>query len=75
LISTEKNHSYFSGLEHRARLSNFSRGLEGEVSFRGAVKHSEEIIVGTGHDGRIVAVPAALELVEDAVALVERAQL
>ena len=66
--------AYLSGLEERLGLGDFPGRLVGDLFVRVAVKHSEEVVVGTGHDGSIVAVPTALELVENAVVLVERAQ-
>ena len=35
----------------------------------------KEIVVAAGHDSRVGPIPAALELVEDAVVLIEAAQL
>merc|ERR1712061_943085 len=66
---------YFSRLEQRLGLGDLPGRLVGDLLLEVAVEHAEEIVVGAGHDGGVVAVPAALELVKDAVVLVEAAQL
>jgi len=40
-----------------------------------SVEHSEEVVVGAGHDCRVVAVPTAFKLVENAIVLVQRTKL
>lgn len=62
-------------LQHRLRLDDVAGRLERHVLLAVAVEHAEEVVVAAGHDRAVVAVPAALELVEDAVVLVQRAQL
>lgn len=62
-------------LQHRLRLDDVPGGLQRDVLLAVAVEHAEEVVVAAGHDRAVVAVPAALELVEDAVVLVQRAQL
>ncbi len=52
-----------------------ARGLEENVVGGVAIKDAEEVVIGAGHDLRVVAAPRCLELVEDAVVLVEIAQL
>ena len=39
------------------------------------IEHSEEVVVGAGHDSRIVAVPTAFKLVENAIVFVQRTKL
>ena len=67
--------THFSRLEQRLGLGDLPGRLVGHLFLEVAVKHAEEVVVGAGHDGGVVAVPAALEFVEDAVVLVEAAQL
>lgn len=66
--------AHLARLEYRLRLGDFARRLQRDLALRRAVEHAEEVVVGAGHDRSIVAVPAALELVEDAIVLVQRAQ-
>jgi len=65
----------FPWLEHRLRLDNVPRGLQRDILFRIAIEHAEEVVVASGHYRAVLAVPTALELVKDAVVLVQRAQL
>ena len=67
--------THFSRLEQRLGLGDLPGRLVGDLLLEVAVEHAEEIVVGTGHDGGVVAVPAALELVKDAVVFVQAAQL
>ena len=63
------------GLERRLGPGDVARRLERHVALRRPVEHAEEVVVRAGEDGLVVIAPAALELVEDAVVLVQRAQL
>jgi len=67
--------AHLSGFEHRLWLGNLSRCLQRHFLAGASVKHPKEIVVAAGHDSRVGPVPAALELVEDAVVLIEAAQL
>lgn len=60
-----------SRLEHRLRLDDVPGRFQRDVLLAVAVEHAEEVVVAAGHDRTVVAVPAALELVEDAVVLVQ----
>ena len=64
----------FARFQHASGPNGFSRRLERRVAFRFAIEKPEEVVVASGHDLRVVARPGALELVEDAIVLVERAQ-
>lgn len=63
--------TYFSRFEYCFGLGNVPGRLVGDLLPGVPVKHPEEIVVRSGHDGRVVAVPATLELVENAVVLVQ----
>ena len=67
--------THFSWLEQRLGLGDLPGRLVGDLLLEVAVEHAEEVVVGAGHNGGIVAVPAALELVKDAVVLIQAAQL
>ena len=67
--------THFSRLEQRLRLGDLPGCLVCDLLLEVAVEHAEEVVVGAGHDGGVVAVPAALELVENAVVFVQTAQL
>ena len=67
--------TYLSWFENGFRFCDFFRGLISDLFAAGSVKHAEEVVVGTGHNGGIVAVPTALEFVKDAIVLIQRAQL
>lgn len=41
--------AHFAGLEYGPGFAVFPRGLQGYVTLGVAVKHSEKIVVGTGH--------------------------
>lgn len=41
--------AYFAGLQDRPRLAVLPRGLQSDVLPVATVKHSEEVVVGTGH--------------------------
>lgn len=58
-------------LEDRLRLDDVPGRFQRDVLLAVAVEHAEEVVVAAGHDRTVVAVPAALELVEDAVILVQ----
>lgn len=60
--------------QHGPRLGDLLGRLQCALALRRPVEHAEEVVVRARHDGRVGAVPAALELVEDAVVLVEGAQ-
>lgn len=66
---------YLSWFEHGLGFGDVARRLERHVALGRPVEHAEEVVVWASHNGRVVAVPAALELVKDAVILVQRAQL
>jgi len=66
--------TYLSRFEHCLWLGHFSGGLQRHLFTRAPVKHSEEVVIATGHDGRVRPIPTALKLVEDAVVLIEGAQ-
>ena len=66
--------SYLSWLENSFRFGDFSRGFVGHFLSAVSIEHAEEVIVWSGHDGGIVPVPAALELVENAIVFVQRTQ-
>ena len=70
-----RQHTHFSRLEQRLGLGDLPGRLVGDLLLEVAVEHAEEVVVGAGHDGGVVAVPAALELVKDAVVLIQAAQL
>lgn len=63
--------AHLARLEHRLRLDDVPGRLQRDVLLAVAVEHAEEVVVAAGHDRTVVAVPAALELVEDAVVLVQ----
>jgi len=67
--------AYLSWLEHCLWLGHFSGRLQSYFFPRATIEHSEEVVITARHDGRICPVPTALELVEDTIVLVERAQL
>jgi hypothetical protein len=64
----------FARLQDRLRLDDVLRRLHRHVLFRVAVEDSEEVVVTAGHYGRVGAVPATLELIENAIVLVERTE-
>ena len=66
--------SYLARLQNGFGFRDFPGRLVGDLLPGVSVEHPEEVVVGAGHDGRVVAVPTALELVENAVVLVERAE-
>ena len=66
---------YLSWLEERLWPCDVPRRLVGDLLPGVPVEHAEEVVVGPGHDGSVVTVPAALELVENAVVLVQGAEL
>lgn len=65
--------AHFAWFQHHFRFNNIARCFECEFLDGAAVaiKHAEEIVVAARHDGRVIAVPAAFELVEDAIVLVQ----
>lgn len=63
------------GLERRLRPGDLARCLQRHVPLRRTVKHAKEVVVRARQNGLVVVAPAALELVEDAVVLVEGTQL
>lgn len=65
---------HFARLEDRLRLDDVLRRLHCHVLLVVAIKDAEEVVVTAGHDGRVRPVPAALELVENAIVLVKRTQ-
>ena len=67
--------TYLSWFENGFRFCDFFRGLISDLFAAGSVKHAEEVVVGAGHDGGVIAVPTALEFVKDAIVLIQRAQL
>ena len=66
---------YLAWFKHSLGFRDFSGSFERDLLPRISVEHAEEVVVGAGHDGGVVAVPAALELVKDAVVLIQAAQL
>lgn len=58
-------------LQDRLRLDDVPGRFQRDVLLAVAVEHAEEVVVAAGHDRTVVAVPAALELVEDAIVLVQ----
>ena len=67
--------TYLSWFENGFRFCDFFRGLISDLFAAGSVKHAEEVVVGAGHDGGVVAVPTALEFVKDAIVFIQRTQL
>lgn len=67
--------THFARLQDSFRLDNVARRLHSDVLLGIPVKHSEKVVVTTSHDGGVIPVPTALELVKNAVVLVQRAQL
>lgn len=65
----------FSWLQHRLRLNDIPGRFQRYILFRVSIKYSEKVIIATGHYRAILAVPTALKLVENAVVLIQRAQL
>lgn len=65
--------AHFAWLQHHFGFDNVTRCLERQFLDGAAVaiKHAEKVVVAAGHDRRVVAVPAALKLIEDTVVLVE----
>lgn len=58
-------------LQDRLRLDYVPGRFQRDVLLAVAVEHAEEVVVAAGHNRTVVAVPAAFELVEDAVVLVQ----
>jgi len=67
--------AHLSRLQHCFGLRDFSGGFEGDFFSRVSIEHAEKVVVGAGHDGAVVAVPATLELVENTIVFIERTQL
>ena len=67
--------SHLARLKYGFWFSNISGRFISHFLSRVSIKHPEEIVVGTGHDGGIGTVPAAFELVENAIVFVQRTQL
>lgn len=65
----------FAWLQHRLRLDDVPGRLQRYILFRVAIEYAEEVVVAPGHYRTILAIPTALEFVEDTVVLVQRAQL
>lgn len=59
------------GLEDRFGSSDLARRLQRHIPLRRPVEHAEKVVVRSRQNGLVVVAPAALELVEDAVVLVE----
>lgn len=63
------------GLKRRLGPGNLARCLQRHIPLGGPVEHAEKVVVRARQDGLVVVAPAALELIEDAIILVQRAQL
>ena len=74
-IKTKTFITYLSWFKNGFRFCDFLRGLISDLFAAGSVKHAEEVVVGAGHDGGVIAVPTALEFVKDAIVLIQRTQL
>lgn len=66
---------HFARLQDRLRLDDVLRRLHRDVLLRVTIEDPEEIVITAGHDRRVGPVPAALELIENAIVLVQRTQL
>ena len=66
-----KIQSYLAWLQNGFRFGDLFGSLVGDFFAGRTVKHSEEIVVRTGHDGSIVAIPTAFKLIKDAIVLVQ----
>lgn len=66
---------HLAGLEDSLGLGYLLGGLKRGVALVRPVEHAEEVVVGAGHDARVVPTPTALKLVKDAVVFVQRTQL
>lgn len=66
--------AHLARLQYCSWLGDLLGRLQRNITFRIPVEHFEEVVVRAGHDGLVVARPAALELVEYAIVLVQRTQ-
>lgn len=57
--------------KHSLGFRDLSGSFERDLLPRVSVKHAEEVVVGASHDGRVITVPATLELVENTVIFVQ----
>lgn len=64
-------HANLSRLKKCFWFGNVTRCLQGEIAFGRTIKYSEEIVVRTRHDSRIITAPTTFELVEDTVIFVQ----
>lgn len=65
---------HFAWFERGPRFAALPGRLQCDVPPGVAVEHSEEVVVGAGHDGTVTAIPAALKLVKDAVVFIQGAE-
>lgn len=66
--------AHLARLQQRLRLDDVPTRLQRHLLLRVAVEHAEKVVIATRHYRRIVPVPAALELVENAIVLVQGTQ-
>ena len=65
---------YLAWFKHSLGFRDFSGSFERDLLPRISVEHAEEVVVGASHDGRVVAIPTALKLVENTIVFIQRAQ-